>query len=116
MTERVHVETVAALALAAAGAYVAWRVLRELANVTNAGTEAIAKAWIWATSPAVRPSGRIVLPDGRAIGADELERSWFDQSEGVMHFDYRGHEYVILPNPSGGPAYDTEGNYHAELA
>ena len=101
----------------ALGAYVAFRWLRGMIGErVGPLTHAIAQGWVWATAGApASVNAAVVLPDGTAVPFDEIPQTWHDQT-GAVRFDFGGKSYVILPNPQGGPAYDTEGNYHAELA
>ncbi len=68
--------------------------------------------WIhgsWATIP----TGNVILPDGTKIPTAQLHIT-FDDAVGVGSFAYRGYGYIIRPGPNGGPAYDQNGDYHAE--
>ncbi len=73
----------------------------------------IAKAWVWATSSSVVPTGNVILPNGQKIPTANLHITW-DSDVGVASFVYDGYGYIIPPNPSGGPAYDSNGDYHAQ--
>lgn len=102
------------LALAGLGLYLAYRVLSKgLGPAAQAITKPIAQAWVWATAGApVQPTGKIVLPNGATIAASDISQSWF--SGNAMRFTYDGQDYLIEQNPTGGPAWDTSGDYHAK--
>jgi hypothetical protein len=64
------------------------------------------------------PSGLVILPNGQQVQMANaaLGSIYFDSATNTAHFVYNGIPYVIQANPSGGPAYDQNGNYHAEYA
>lgn len=94
--------------------YLGYRVVNNfLGPAAQVITKPLAQAWVWATSPdQVKASGRIVLPSGTVINASDIQQSWF--SGGAMRFTYNGSDYLVEQNPTGGPAYDMEGDYHAK--
>lgn len=102
---------VGALAL---GGFLVYRMLGSyLSKVAAPAVKSLAQAWVWATSPAqVQATGNIVLPSGQTISATDIQQSWF--SGNTMRFTYAGQDYLIEQNPSGGPAWDTSGDYHAQ--
>jgi hypothetical protein len=63
----------------------------------------------WATVP----TGNVILPNGTKVPTANVHITWND-SVGVASFVYNGYGYIIRPNPSGGAAYDQNGDYHAE--
>lgn len=83
------------------------------AKAADAVAGGIAKAWVWATSSSVVPTGTVILPNGQRVPTANLHITW-DRDVGVASFVYNGYGYIIPPNPSGGPAYDTNGDYHAQ--
>lgn len=64
-------------------------------------------------SGATIPTGNVILPDGTKVPTAQLHITW-DSAVGVASFVYKGYGYIIPPNPSGGPAYDQNGDYHAQ--
>lgn len=69
-------------------------------------------SWSYGTYSTV-PSGNVILPDGTKVPTAGLNPTW-DAAVGVDSFVYHGYGYIILPNPNGGPAYDQNGDYHAQ--
>jgi hypothetical protein len=63
----------------------------------------------WATVP----TGNVILPDGTRIALSQLSVRW-DTDSGYASFTYHNDPYIIRPDPAGGPAYDVNGDYHAE--
>lgn len=63
----------------------------------------------WATVP----TGNVILPDNSKVPLSQVSVTW-DDGSGVASFVYRGYGYIIRPDPAGGPAYDVNGDYHAE--
>jgi hypothetical protein len=87
------------------------------ARAANAVANAIthpnsASSWSYGTYSTV-PSGNVILPNGTKVPTASLNPTW-DAAVGVDSFVYNGYGYIILPNPSGGPAYDQNGDYHAQ--
>ena len=74
-----------------------------IVNVTN---------WLYGSYDVV-PTGNVILPNGTKVPLSQLHVT-FDAANNVGSFVYQGFGYIIRPNPSGGPAYDTNGDYHAE--
>ena len=111
----------------AIGGYLLYKFLQPAVNAAGnaaaavgagvgAAEQGIANAWVWATSgAAIQASGNVILPDGTAVPLSSVSVS-FNPSANVGTFVYQGTQYVIAPNPSGGPAYDVNGNYHAVTA
>lgn len=63
----------------------------------------------WATVP----TGNVILPNGTKVPTSKLRITW-DDAVGVASFVYNGYGYIIMPNHSGGPPYDQNGDYHAQ--
>ncbi len=68
--------------------------------------------WLYG-SVATIPTGNIILPNGTKIPVAAVHVTW-DDANNVASFVYNGYGYIIRPNPDGGPAYDSNGDYHAE--
>lgn len=107
------------------GAVVALVVVNVLKRVTDVGKKAtdaaatdIANAYVAVTnwlygSYTVVPTGNVILPNGAKVPLAKVHVT-FDDADNVGRFTYQGTNYIIAPNPSGGPAYDTNGDYHAQ--
>jgi hypothetical protein len=106
--------------LAAVG-YAAWKyfVSPTASKATDAASSAIANAyvgvtnWLYGSSTMV-PTGNVILPNGQKVPISQVQHMTWDDAAGVASFVYNGYGYIIRPNPDGGPAYDTNGDYHAE--
>lgn len=125
---RDDVEPIVILAGVAVGGFLLYQIYQGLKKVTTAAATAvgtavqagsnaiaspIATAIVWATSgSAVTPTGSVVLPDGSLVSLSNLNVT-FDDVMGAATFVYNGQIFWLLPNPTGGPAYDMSGNYHA---
>lgn len=124
-----RVKPILVLAGIGAGAYVLIKILPGLkaaAGAIASGAQAVGNAIAtpiadlinWATlgSP-VAPSGTIVLHDasGQAVATINAASvaMTFDDALNAATFVYGNTIYYIVPNPSGGPAYDMNGAYHA---
>jgi hypothetical protein len=87
-------------------------------NATNAVAGAIAAPitaalnWYYGSVDIV-PSGNVILPNGTKVPSSKIALTW-DDANNVASFVYQGYGYIIRPNPNGGPAYDQNGDYHAE--
>ncbi len=68
--------------------------------------------WLYG-SVATIPTGNVILPNGTKVPVAQLKVTWDDASN-VASFVYNGYGYIIRPNPDGGAAYDSNGDYHAE--
>lgn len=68
--------------------------------------------WLYG-SVATVPTGNVILPNGQKVPVAQLKVTW-DDANNVASFVYNGYGYIIRPNPDGGPAYDANGDYHAE--
>lgn len=68
--------------------------------------------WLYGSSTTT-PTGNVILPNGNKVALSQLAVTW-DDTNNVATFTYQGANYVIPPNPSGGPAYDQNGDYHAQ--
>jgi hypothetical protein len=68
--------------------------------------------WLYGSYATV-PTGNVILPNGTKVPVANLKVTWDDASN-VASFVYNGYGYIIRPNPDGGPAYDANGDYHAE--
>lgn len=102
--------------------YGALYLLKKAANVGSkvADTAAtdVANAYVAVTnwlygSYTVVPTGNVILPNGLKVPLAQVHVT-FDDADNVGRFTYQGVNYTIAPNPSGGPAYDTNGDYHAQ--
>jgi hypothetical protein len=141
MAEGVKGEQILMVGVVAGGLYLLYQVIQGLKNVGSAAASAAGKVgsavasaaetaatpiaapigyaaaalwktWEWATSANIAPSGNVIMPDGSAIPVSQLALS-FDDTYNVAKFAYQGRAYVIPQNPTGGPAYDQNGDYHA---
>jgi len=110
------------LGILAAVAFAAVVLIKKAVNVGSKATDAvatdIANAYVGLTnwlygSWATVPTGNVILPNGLKVPLAQLHVT-FDDASNVGNFTYQGTSYLIRPNPAGGPAYDTNGNYHAE--
>jgi hypothetical protein len=121
MSARDTLETVAVLGVAAGVVYAIYKFSQQIANnpVTQGLTSGIAKGitavsnWVYG-SPSVIPSGNVILPDGTKVPISQVQNMSWDSTNNVASFTYNGYGYIIMPNPSGGPAYDVNGDYHAQ--
>jgi hypothetical protein len=104
------------------GGVIAFVVVSKLTSVGKKATDevagGIANAYVKLTnwlygSYAVVPTGNVILPDGTKVPLVNVHLT-FDSVNNVGTFVYNGYGYIIRQNPSGGPAYDTNGDYHAE--
>ena len=89
------------------------QVATNVAAGVGAAEGGVAGAWVWATSSSVVPSGNVILPNGTSVPLSGLAVT-SDPSSGAAVFTFDSVNWEILPNPSGGPAYDSNGNYHAQ--
>lgn len=110
------------LAILGAVGYWAYGLLTKGSKAASAATDAaaqhIANAYVAVTnwlygSTATVPTGNVILPDGTKLPLSQLHVT-FDDTNNVGSFVYQGYGYIIPPNPSGGPAYDQNGDYHAQ--
>ncbi len=69
--------------------------------------------WLYGSFTTV-PTGNVILPNGAKVPVAQLTNFHFDDANNVASFVYNGFGYIIRPNPDGGPAYDNNGDYHAE--
>lgn len=88
-------------------------------KAADAASSAVADAYVAVTnwlygSPSVIPTGNVILPNGAKVPIANVQHMMFDETNNVASFVYNGYGYIIRPNPDGGPAYDTNGDYHAE--
>lgn len=87
-------------------------------KATNTVSQGIANAyvgltnWLYGSSTTV-PTGNVILPNGYKVPLSQLAVT-FDDTNNVAAFVFQGVTYTIPPNPSGGPAYDQNGDYHAQ--
>ncbi len=86
--------------------------------VTNAVSGAIAAPYAAVSnflegSYNVIPTGNVLLPNGSKVPLSQLQVTW-DQANNVASFVYQGYGYIIPPGSNGGPAYDQNGDYHAQ--
>ena len=107
------------------GVVVSLVVVNVLKRVTDVGKKAadaaatdVANAYVAVTnwlygSYTVVPTGNVILPNGLKVPLAQVHVT-FDDADNVGRFSYQGVNYTIQPNPSGGPAYDTNGDYHAQ--
>jgi hypothetical protein len=102
--------------------YWAYLLLTKATNAAGAAaqsaTSGIANAYVGITnwlygSSAITPTGNVILPNGQKVPLSQLSVTW-DSTNNVANFTYLGVPYIIPPNPSGGPAYDQNGDYHAQ--
>jgi hypothetical protein len=114
-------ENLLTLGVLGAVAYGLYELLKKggpASTATNAVAGAIAKPivaisnWIEGSSDIV-PTGNVILPNGTKIPLANVHVTW-DDAVGVASFVYNGYGYIILPGANGGPAYDTNGDYHAQ--
>jgi len=121
MSENSRLSQWVPVAVGLGGLYLLYRLFT---GVKNAATQvlspvigpvvsAIYNAIQWAEGNTVTPTGRIVLPNGDTVNVSDVGGLTFNDAANVAQFAYNSVQYVILPNPSGGPAYDQAGNYHA---
>lgn len=87
-------------------------------NVVNAVAGAIATPYVAVTnflegSYNVSPTGNVILPNGSKIPLSSVAVTW-DQANNVASFVYQGFGYIIAPGANGAPAYDANGDYHAQ--
>ena len=110
------------LGLVAVVGLVVVNVLKRVTDVgkrtTDAAVTDVANAYVAVTnwlygSYTVVPTGNVILPNGLKVPLAQVHVA-FDDSDNVGRFTYQGTNYTIAPNPSGGPAYDTNGDYHAQ--
>jgi len=108
------------LGIIGAVAYAAWKFILApgASKATDAASSAIANAYVgitnwWYGSPDVVPTGNVILPNGTKVPLSKVHVTW-DTNVGVASFVYNGYGYIIRANPDGGPAYDQNGDYHAE--
>lgn len=85
---------------------------------TDAVAGAIAKPYVaisnWIEgSYNVVPTGTVILPNGQRVPVSQLHVSW-DSANNVASFVYQGYGYIIPAGANGGPAYDQNGDYHAQ--
>jgi hypothetical protein len=69
--------------------------------------------WLYGSYTTV-PTGNVILPNGAKVPVAQLSHFMWDNTNNVASFVYNGYGYIIRPNPDGGPAYDANGDYHAE--
>lgn len=89
----------------------AGQVATNVAAGVGAAETGVAGAWVWATSSSVVPTGNVILPNGTSVPLSQLAVTY---SNGAGVFTFDSVQWEILANPSGGPAYDSNGNYHAQ--
>jgi hypothetical protein len=83
--------------------------------VAGAIANPIAKLSNWAYgSVSTIPTGNVILPNGTKVPISKVQNMRWDSAVGVASFVYNGYGYIIPPNPSGGAAYDQNGDYHAQ--
>ncbi len=110
------------LAALGAGAYVVYRLFRPggiASQATSAVSSGIANAIVGSTnfirgSYNIQPTGNVILPNGSKVRIADVQNMMWDAANNVASFVYQGYGYIIPPDPAGGPAYDQNGDYHAQ--
>ena len=102
--------------------YFVYEALNKAGSTANKAKDAVASAvanpivaalnWYYGSADVI-PTGNVILPNGSKIPLKQLAVS-FDDTNNVGSFVYQGYGYIIAPNPNGGPAYDQNGDYHAQ--
>lgn len=101
------------------GVYKAFGKDGPISHAADETSSAIANTWVGFTnwlygSPNVIPTGNVILPNGAKVPIANVQHMMWDTANNVASFVYNGYGYIIRPNPNGGAAYDTNGDYHAE--
>ena len=115
------VENLLTLGVLGAVAYGLYELLKKdgpASTATNTVAGAIAKPivaisnWLEGSGDVV-PTGNVILPNGSKVPLASVNVTW-DTANNVASFVYQGYGYIIMPGANGGPAYDSNGDYHAQ--